>query len=88
MELKLEWNYIPSRQILKMYYWNTVFKGQVCQQGEYKIHHQENAKPVVHPPRKLPFENRVKAELKRMEIINVMEGKIEKERYRATNRYN
>lgn len=52
-----------------------MFEGLGYLPGEYKIQPQENAKPIVHPPRKLPFDmkTRVKAELERMERINVIE---------------
>ena len=43
---------------------------------EYKIQLDKDAKPVVHPPRKIPFamKNKVKDELSRLERIRAIEN--------------
>ena len=59
-------------QLLNEY--KDVFEGLRCLPGDYNIQLQDNAKPVIHPPKKIPFAQRskVKKELERM----VKAGKI------------
>ena len=55
--------------------YDDLFHGLGCLPGEYNIQLNDNAKPVVHPPRKVPYamRSKVKAELERMESMNVIE---------------
>ena len=52
-----------------------VFEGLGCLPGDYNIQLQDDAKPVIHPPRKIPFAQRskVKKELERMVRDGVIE---------------
>ena len=52
-----------SEEILDSY--SDVFEGLGCIPTEYKIRLDKNAKPVVNPPRKIPYalKNKVKNEL-------------------------
>ena len=52
-----------------------VFEGLGCLPGDYNIQLQDDAKPVIHPPRKIPFAQRskVKKELDRMVRDGVIE---------------
>lgn len=61
------------KQLLAEY--SDVFEGLGCLPGEYNIQLKENAKPVIHPPRKIPFAQRrkVKKELERMVKDGVIE---------------
>ncbi|CAH2085361.1 unnamed protein product [Euphydryas editha] len=45
-----------------------VFRGLGCLPGQYKIHLKEDAKPVVHAPRKLPFAIKEEVKKKLMEM--------------------
>ena len=60
-------------QLLNEY--RDVFEGLGCLPGDYNIQLQDNAKPVIHPPRKIPFAQRskVKKELDRMVRDGVIE---------------
>ena len=46
-----------------------------CLPGEYHINIDETVKPVVHPPRRVPFalRHKLKAELKRLVSLNIIE---------------
>ena len=46
-----------------------------CLPGEYHINVDETVKPVVHPPRRVPFalRHKLKAELERLVSLNVIE---------------
>ena len=61
-------------QLLHEY--SDVFQGLGCLPGEYNIQLQDNSKPVIHPPRKIPFaqRNKVKKELNRMVKDGVIEA--------------
>ena len=52
-----------------------VFGELGCLPGEYHINIDETVKPVVHPPRRVPFalHYRVNAELKQLVSLNVIE---------------
>ena len=65
---------IPSYNSIIQEY-KDVFEGLGCLSGEYNVQLKENAKPVVHPPRKIPFaiRDKVKAELDRMETLGVIQ---------------
>ena len=62
-----------SEEILENF--SDVFEGLGCLSTEYKIQFLKDAKPVVHPPRKIPFamKNKVKHELSRLERMRVIE---------------
>ena len=62
-----------SHDIIQEY--SEVFEGLGCLEGKYKIHTDESVRPVVHPPRKVPFaiKAKVKEELNRMQQLNVIE---------------
>ena len=62
-----------SEEILEKF---RCFEGLGCLSTEYKIQLDKDAKPVVHPPRKIPFamKNKVKDELSRLERIRVIEN--------------
>ena len=51
---------------------NDVFIGQGCVSGEYSIQLNPEVQPVVHTARKIPVALREKAELDRMERLNVI----------------
>ena len=53
-----------------------LFKGLGCLPGNYKIKLKPDVTPVVHPARKIPFpmHDKVRAELKRMEDLGVIEA--------------
>ena len=61
-----------TEEILDSY--SDVFEGLGCLQTEYKIRLDKNAKPVVNPPRKIPYalKNKVKNELSRLEKMRVI----------------
>ena len=61
-----------SEEILDSYC--DVFEGLGCLPTEYKIRLDKNAKPVVNPPRKIPYalKNKVKNELNRLEKMRVI----------------
>ena len=61
-----------SEEILDCY--SDVFEGLGCLPTEYKIRVDKNAKPVVNPPRKIPYalKNKVKNELNRLEKMRVI----------------
>uniref|UniRef100_H3AXF3 ribonuclease H n=1 Tax=Latimeria chalumnae TaxID=7897 RepID=H3AXF3_LATCH len=52
-----------------------VFNGLGCLEGEYRVNIDPSVRPVVHPPRKIPFAliDKVKRELDRMEELGVSE---------------
>ncbi|XP_052768253.1 uncharacterized protein K02A2.6-like [Mya arenaria] len=54
--------------------YSTLFQGLGCLPREVKIEIDKNAKPVVHPPRKVPImlKDKVKAELLKMERLGVI----------------
>lgn len=62
-----------SEEILENY--SDVFEGLGCLSTEYKIQIDKEAKPVIHPPRKIPYalKNKVKNELNRLEKMRVIE---------------
>ena len=62
-----------SEEILENF--SYVFEGLGRLSTEYKIQLDKVAKPVVHPPRKIPFamKNKVKDELSRLERMRVIE---------------
>ena len=66
-----------SEEILENF--SDVFEGLGCLSTEYKIQLEKDAKPVVHPPRKIPFamKNKVKDELCRLERMRVIEKVLE-----------
>ena len=61
-----------SEEILDSY--SDIFEGLGCLPTEYKICLDKNAKPVVNPPRKIPYalKNKVKNELSRLEKMRVI----------------
>ena len=61
-----------TEEILDSY--SDVFEGLGCLPTEYKIRLDKNAKPVVNPPRKIPYalKNKVKNELSRLEKMRVI----------------
>ena len=63
-----------SEEILENF--NDVFEGLGCLSTEYEIRLDKDAKPVVHPPRKIPFalKNKVKYELSRLERMRVIQN--------------
>ncbi|KAG1673308.1 hypothetical protein GQR58_015635 [Nymphon striatum] len=52
-----------------------VFEGIGCLPGDCKIHIDQKAIPIIHPPRRVPYalKNKFKAELDRMSKLNVIE---------------
>ena len=66
-----------SEEILENF--SDVFEGLGFLSTEYKIQLEKDAKPVVHPPRKIPFamKNKVKDELCRLERMRVIEKVLE-----------
>jgi hypothetical protein len=70
-------NEITPKEILDEF--PDVFQGLGCLEGEHEISLDESVKPVVHPPRRVPISmnERVKAELDRMEDIGVI-GRVDK----------
>ena len=56
--------------------YSDVFQGLGCLAGEYNIQLQDDSKPVIQPPRKIPFaqRNKVKKELNRMVKDGVIEA--------------
>ena len=61
-----------SEKIMAQY--ADVFQGLGCLDGEYHIEVDHSVRPVVHPPRRVPFalKNKLRAELERMEKLNVI----------------
>lgn len=62
-----------GEEILENY--SDVFEGLGCLPTEYKIRIDNDAKPVVNPPRKIPYalRNKVKNELQRLEKMRVIQ---------------
>ena len=62
-----------SEEILASF--SDVFEGLGCLSTEYTIQPETDAKPVVHPPRKIPFamKNKVKNKLSQLERMRVIE---------------
>ena len=50
------------KQLLNEY--KDVFEGLGCLPGDCNIQLQDNGKPVIHPPRKIPFAQRSKVKKK------------------------
>lgn len=63
---------LDNEVILKRY--SDVFSGIGLFPGEIKIHIDQNAVPVVHPPRRVPFaiRDKLKSELERMEQADII----------------
>ena len=61
-----------TEEILDSY--SDIFEGLGCLPTEYKIRLDKNAKPVVNPPREIPYalKNKVKNELNRLEKMKVI----------------
>lgn len=62
-----------SEEILENY--RDVFEGLGCLPTEYRIRLEKDAKPVINPPRKIPYalRNKVKNELDRLEKMRVIQ---------------
>ena len=64
-------------EVLKGY--PDVFQGTGKLKGQYKLEIEENAKPVVHPPRRVPvvFKGKLKRELEWLQSLGIIEKVIE-----------
>ena len=62
-----------SEEILENY--RDVFEGLGCLPTEYRIRLEKDAKPIINPPRKIPYalRNKVKNELDRLEKMRVIQ---------------
>ena len=68
---------LSMEEVLKEY--PDVFQGAGKLKGQYKLKIEENAKPVVHPPRRVPvaLKGKLKRELERLQSLWIIEKVIE-----------
>ena len=68
---------LSMEEVLKEY--SDVFQGTGKLKGQYKLEIEENAKPVVHPPRRVPvaLKGKLKRELERLQSLGIIEKVIE-----------
>ena len=68
---------LSMEEVLKEY--SDVFQGTGKLKGQYKLEIEENAKPVVHPPRRVPvaLKGKLKRELERLHSLGITEKVIE-----------
>ena len=68
---------LSMEEVLKEY--PDVFQGAGKLKGQYKLKIEENAKPVVHPPRRVPvaLKGKLKRELERLQSLWIIEKIIE-----------
>ena len=64
---------LSMEEVLKEY--PDVFQGAGKLKGQYKLKIEENAKPVVHPPRRVPvaLKGKLKRELERLQSLWIIE---------------
>ena len=68
---------LSMEEVLKEY--SDVFQGTGKLKGQYKLEIEENAKPVVHLPRRVPvaLKGKLKRELERLQSLGIIEKVIE-----------
>ena len=68
---------LSMEEVLKEY--SDVFQGIGKLKGQYKLEIEENAKPVVHLPRRVPvaLKGKLKRELERLQSLGIIEKVIE-----------
>ena len=68
---------LSMEEVLKEY--SDVCQGTGKLKGQYKLEIEENAKPVVHPPRRVPvaLKGKLKRELERLQSLGIIEKVIE-----------
>ena len=68
---------LSMEEVLKEY--SDVFQGTGKLKGQYKLEIEENAKQVVHPPRRVPvaLKGKLKRELERLQSLRITEKVIE-----------